>query len=171
MKIFPKRLLNKEIKKAGLKFNPGLGLIGLWTTEPRCLNSAVSDNDSNNILRHLLHPLIWPNWLQTKKTVAYWCAYFKENHYKGRKQRKFTHPSLFQLEVLTNFFNFLCLVPGFFFTFVLALLSIFIFPHSESRFICRHITNITLSNWNQMFMQLWFKNQDVLLQKDPFWVI
>ena len=32
--IFPKRLLNKEIKKAGLKFNPGLGLIGLWTTGP-----------------------------------------------------------------------------------------------------------------------------------------
>ena len=29
MKIFPKRLLNKEIEKAGLKFNPGLGPIGL----------------------------------------------------------------------------------------------------------------------------------------------
>ena len=26
---FPKRLLNKEIEKAGLKFNPGLGPIGL----------------------------------------------------------------------------------------------------------------------------------------------
>ena len=34
VKIFPKRLLNKEIKKPGLKFNPGLGLIGLWTTGP-----------------------------------------------------------------------------------------------------------------------------------------
>ena len=37
VKIFPKRLLNKEIKKAGLKFNPGLGLIGLWTTGAWCL--------------------------------------------------------------------------------------------------------------------------------------
>ena len=26
---FPKRLLDKKIKKAELKFNPGLGLIGL----------------------------------------------------------------------------------------------------------------------------------------------
>ena len=34
VKIFPKRLLNKEIKKPRLKFNPGLGLIGLWTTGP-----------------------------------------------------------------------------------------------------------------------------------------
>ena len=32
MKIFPKRLLDKEIKKPELKFNPGFGLIGLWTT-------------------------------------------------------------------------------------------------------------------------------------------
>ena len=29
VKIFSKRLSNKEIKKAGLKFNPGLELIGL----------------------------------------------------------------------------------------------------------------------------------------------
>ena len=35
VKIFPKRLLNKEIKKPELKFNPGLGLIGLWKTGPR----------------------------------------------------------------------------------------------------------------------------------------
>ena len=32
VKIFPKRLLDKEIKKPELKFNPGLGLIDLWTT-------------------------------------------------------------------------------------------------------------------------------------------
>ena len=37
VKIFPKRLLNKEIKKAGLKFNPGLELVGLWTTGPSML--------------------------------------------------------------------------------------------------------------------------------------
>ena len=35
VKIFPKRLLDKEIKKPELKFNPGLGLIGLWTTGPK----------------------------------------------------------------------------------------------------------------------------------------
>ena len=29
VKIFPKRLLDKEIKKTKLKFNPGLGLISL----------------------------------------------------------------------------------------------------------------------------------------------
>ena len=34
MKIFPKILLNKEIKKPELKFNPGLKLIGLRTTGP-----------------------------------------------------------------------------------------------------------------------------------------
>ena len=34
VKIFPKILLNKEIKKAGLQFNPGLVLISLWTTGP-----------------------------------------------------------------------------------------------------------------------------------------
>ena len=41
IKIFPKRLLNKEIEKAGLKFNPGLGLIGLWTTGPRSVSSKA----------------------------------------------------------------------------------------------------------------------------------
>ena len=34
VKIFPKILLNKERKKAGLQFNPGLVLISLWTTGP-----------------------------------------------------------------------------------------------------------------------------------------
>ena len=34
VKIFPKILLNKEIKKPELKFNPGLKLIGLRTTGP-----------------------------------------------------------------------------------------------------------------------------------------
>ena len=29
VKIFPKRLLDKEIKKPELEFNPGLGLINL----------------------------------------------------------------------------------------------------------------------------------------------
>ena len=37
VKIFPKILLNKEIKKPELKFNPGLKLIGLRTTGPRCM--------------------------------------------------------------------------------------------------------------------------------------
>ena len=37
MKISSKRLSNKEIKKARLKFNPGLELIGLWTTGPRTI--------------------------------------------------------------------------------------------------------------------------------------
>ena len=46
VKIFPKRLLNKEIKKAGLKFNPGLGLIGLWTTGPSALEK-----------RHVVEPI------------------------------------------------------------------------------------------------------------------
>ena len=31
-KLYPKRLLNKEIKKPGYKFNPRLVLIGLQTT-------------------------------------------------------------------------------------------------------------------------------------------
>ena len=34
LKIFPKRLLSKGIKKRRLKFNPGLVLIGLRTTGP-----------------------------------------------------------------------------------------------------------------------------------------
>ena len=34
-KIVPERLLNKGIKKPGLKFNPELVLISLWTTGPR----------------------------------------------------------------------------------------------------------------------------------------
>ena len=34
VKIFPKILLNKEMKKPELKFNPGLKLIGLRTTGP-----------------------------------------------------------------------------------------------------------------------------------------
>ena len=34
LKIFPKRLLSKGIKKRRLKFNPGLALIGLRTTGP-----------------------------------------------------------------------------------------------------------------------------------------
>ena len=33
-KIIPKRLLNREIQKAGLKLNPGLVLIALRTTGP-----------------------------------------------------------------------------------------------------------------------------------------
>ena len=40
VKIFPKRLLNKEIKKPELKFNPGLGLSGLWTTGPRIFRAG-----------------------------------------------------------------------------------------------------------------------------------
>ena len=31
-KLYPKRLLNKEINKPGYKFNPRLALIGLRTT-------------------------------------------------------------------------------------------------------------------------------------------
>ena len=42
VKIFPKRLLNKEIKKAGLKFNSGLELIGLWTTRPSTVARVLS---------------------------------------------------------------------------------------------------------------------------------
>ena len=34
MKIVPKRHLNKEIKKPGVKFDPGLALIDLRTTGP-----------------------------------------------------------------------------------------------------------------------------------------
>ena len=41
VKIFPKILLNKEIKKAGLQFNPGLVLISLWTTGPRTLRKFI----------------------------------------------------------------------------------------------------------------------------------
>ena len=42
-KIIPKRLLNREIQKAGLKLNPGLVLIALRTTGPcRSEKTAVS---------------------------------------------------------------------------------------------------------------------------------
>ena len=41
VKIFPKILLNKEIKKAGLQFNPGLVLISLWTAGPRTLRKFI----------------------------------------------------------------------------------------------------------------------------------
>ena len=33
-KFFPKRIWKKEVKKPGLKSNPGLALVGLLTTGP-----------------------------------------------------------------------------------------------------------------------------------------
>ena len=37
-KLFDERLLNLGTEKPGLKFNPGLALLGLQTTWPRSMN-------------------------------------------------------------------------------------------------------------------------------------
>ena len=50
MKIIPKRHFNKEIKKPGVKFDPGLALIDLRTTRPRPSRSSAHDlSDSGTV--------------------------------------------------------------------------------------------------------------------------
>ena len=53
-KFFPKRLWKKEIKKPGFKSNPGLTLIGLWTTGPKGLSDNINKMSYTKVVQFLI---------------------------------------------------------------------------------------------------------------------
>ena len=71
LKIFPKRLLSKGIKKRRLKFNPGLALIGLWTTGPWAWKITLLEEKSP-----LSHQVL--QWKGVQKLKWFPCSKMKQ---------------------------------------------------------------------------------------------